>query len=413
MQRILPAFLLAACSGGPDIPEVKSDVERDLAPAVSASEYQSLVAGNTAFAANLYRQVSSESGNLFMSPHSISTALAMTYAGANSSTKTQMAEALHFTLPEAQLHAAFNKLDLDLASRAQGTSSEEIPFRLTTANALFGQDGWTFMTPFLDALARNYDAGMRILDFESDPESSRLTINSWVEDKTNERIKNLLPQGSITSLTRLVLANAIYFTAAWETPFEASETADRPFKLASGETVSVSTLHQSEKRGYGEGDGYRVAELPYDGGKLSMVVVVPDDLRAFETSLDAAKLAEITESLGEHLLDLTLPKFKFDAPLGLKETLRALGMVEAFEENVADFSGIDGTRRLVITDVLHKGFVAIDEKGTEAAAATAVVAGITSAPEPATLVVDKPFMLFIRDKPTGAILFVGRVVDQR
>lgn len=414
MQRIPFALLLAACTGGPDIPEVKSDVERDLAPDVSASEYQALVAGNTAFAADLYRQVSEKPGNLFMSPHSISTALAMTYAGANSSTETQMAAALHFTLPEAQLHAAFNKLDLELASRAADATGNEIPFRLTPANAIFGQDGWTFMTPFLDALSRNYGAGMRILDFESDPESSRLTINEWVETKTNERIKNLLPQGSVTALTRLVLTNAIYFSAAWETPFKSSETADRPFHLAgSEETVSVSTLHQSEELGYGEGDGYRAAELPYDGGKLSMVVVVPDDLRTFEATLDAEKLAAITSSVSVHLLDITLPKFKFDAPLGLKDTLSNLGMAEAFEEGAADFSGIDGTRRLRISDVLHKGFVAIDENGTEAAAATAVVINTDSVPQPATLVVDKPFLFFIRDRPTGAILFIGRVVDPR
>jgi len=413
MQRILPAVLLAACTGGTDIPEVKSDVKRDLAPDVTPSDYQSLVAGNTAFAADLYRQASVKQGNLFMSPHSISTALAMTYAGANSSTEAQIAQALHFTLPELQLHAAFDKLDLDLASRADDATGETIPFRLTTANAMFGQQGWTFMTPFLDTLARNYGAGMRILDFEHAAEASRVTINDWVEDKTNDRIKNLLPEGSIASSTRLVLTNAIYFSAAWATPFDSSQTADRPFHLASGETISVSTLHQAEENGYGEGDGYRAAELGYDGGKLSMVVVVPDDLAAFEASLDAAKLTAITSSISHHLLDITLPKFQFDAPLGLKDVLMNLGMTEAFEDGAADFSGIDGTRRLVISDVLHKGFVSLDEKGTEAAAATAVVFGETSVPQPATLVVDKPFFFLIRDRPTGAILFVGRVVDPR
>lgn len=416
MKSLLACVLLAACTDGsgiPEIPEVKSELQRDMAPDVSASDLAAAVAGNTAFAADLYREVRDQQGNLFMSPHSISTALAMTYAGASGTTATQMADVLHFTLAPEQLHPAFNKIDLELASRATSASGKTIPFRLTTANAIFGQTGWELLRPFLDTLAVNYGAGLRVLDFAADPEAQRLLINDWVEAKTNDRIKDLLPAGSITDLTRLVLTNAIYFSAAWDEPFDASETADRPFTIAGGQTVSVPTLHQDHERGYGEGAGYRAAELPYDGNQLSMVVVVPDDLAAFEASLSAEKLGEITDSISTHLLDLTLPKFKFEAPLGLKKTLVNLGMPDAFAPDVADFSGIDGTRRLAITDVLHKGFVAIDEKGTEAAAATAVIVGTTSIPEPATLVVDKPFVFFIRDIPTGAILFIGRVVDPR
>ena len=414
MKRLLALALLTACSdsGTTEIPEVRSDVNRELQPNVTATEYSALVTGNTEFAADLYRAVREEPGNLFMSPHSISIALAMTYAGASTNTAAQMADTLHFTLPPAQLHAAFNKLDLELASRAANASGDTIPFRLTTANSIFGQKDKTFEQPFLDALARNYGAGLRVLDFLTDPEGARLTINDWVEDKTNDKIKELLPQGSIDNGTRLVLTNAIYFSAAWEEPFPVSGTADRPFYLSNEQSVSVPTLHQVHERGYGAGEGYRAAELPYDGGQLSMVVVVPDDLATFEATLDATRINSIMDSLSTHLLDLTLPKFSFDAPLGLKDVLYGLGMVDAFTA-AADFSGIDGTRNLVITDVLHKGFVAIDEKGTEAAAATAVIIGETSAPEPATLVVDRPFMFFIRDIPTGAILFVGRVVDPR
>jgi serpin B len=414
MKRLLSLAVLAACSDSTtDIPEVRSDVNRDLQPNVSAADFGTLVAGNTQFAADLYRAVYEKPGNLFMSPHSISIALAMTYAGANTQTAAQLADTLHFTLPGEQLHAAFNKLDLELASRAANATGNTIPFRLTTANAIFGQKDKTFAQPFLDALARNYGAGMRVLDFAADPDAARSTINGWVEDRTNDKIKDLLPEGSITDLTRLVLTNAIYFSAAWDEPFSASETADRTFRLAGGQTISVPTLHQVHERGYGAGEGYRAAELPYDGGQLSMVVVVPDDLASFEASLDAQRIDAIVESISTHLLDLTLPKFKFEAPLGLKEVLYGLGMVDAFTPGAADFSGIDGTRDLVITDVLHKGFVAIDEKGTEAAAATAVIVGDTSAPEPATLAVDKPFVFFIRDRPTGAILFVGRVLDPR
>lgn len=414
MKRLLPLVLLAACGdSATDIPEVRSSLDRDLTPDVSDADFATFVADNTELAIKLYRAVHGQPGNLFMSPHSISTALAMTYAGAKGTTATQMADALSFTLPDATLHAAFNKLDLELASRADAASGDTIPFRLTTANAIFGQQDKTFLSPFLDTLARNYGAGLRVLDFIADPEGARITINDWVEDKTNDRIQDLLPPGTITSMTRLVLANAIYFSAAWDQPFPPSETANRPFTLADGTTVSVPTLHHVHDRGYGEGDGYRAAELPYDGGQLSMVVVVPDDLAAFEASLDAQRLGAIFDSISTHLLDLTLPKFRFEAPLGLREVLVELGMVDAFSPSAADFSGIDGTRDLFITDVLHEGFVSVDEKGTEAAAATAVIIGTTGLPELATLVVDKPFLFFIRDRPTGAILFVGRVVDPR
>jgi serpin B len=413
MKRLLPLVLLVGCGdSATDIPEVRSDLDRDLQPTVTASELDALVAGNTEFATDLYKQVRDKPGNLFMSPHSISTALAMTWAGASTNTAAQMADTLHFGLPAVQQHAAFNKLDLELASRAANAQGDTIPFRLTTANAIFGQEGKTFMVPFLDTLARNYGAGMRVLDFEGDPDGSRVTINDWVEDKTNDRIKDLLPEGSVTDATKLVLTNAIYFSAAWAEPFEASATADGPFWIGGDSQVVVPFLHGNHEQGYAAGDGWKAAELPYDGGQLSMVVIVPDNLAAFEAALSPQLLDTIMDAMHAYALDLKLPKFRFDAPLGLKDVLVALGMTDAFNE-AADFSGIDGTRNLLIQDVLHKGFVSIDEKGTEAAAATAVLVGDTAAPEPATLVVDRPFLFLIRDKPTGAILFVGRVVDPR
>ena len=412
MKRLLPLVLLAACGDTTtDIPEVRSNLARNTEPDVSPSDMAALVAGNTAFATDLYKQVHDQPGNLFMSPHSISTALAMTWAGAATTTADQMATTLHFTLPPAQQHAAFDQLDLDLASRATKATSDTIPFRLTTANAMFGQDGMTFMAPFLDTLAVNYDAGMRVLDFAKDPEGSRVTINQWVEDKTNDRIKDLLPEGSVDGAA-LVLTNAIYFSGAWETPFDASNTADRTF-LAGGTTqVSVPFLHGTHENGYAAGDGWRAAELAYDGDDLAMDLIVPDDLASFEASLSPQILGGIVDAMSVHELDLSLPKFKFDAPLPLKHVLVALGMTDAFDSK-ADFSGIDGGHDLMILDVLHKGFVSVDEKGTEAAAATAVILGDSAAPEAATLVVDRPFLFLIRDKPTGAILFVGRVVDPR
>ncbi len=418
MRRTLALFALAlapaGCSDSTDIPEIRSDLERDTTPDVAPAELAELVAGNADFAAAVYRLAgAAESGNLFLSPHSISTALAMTYAGAAGTTATQMAAALRFTLPEAKLHAAFNTLDLALAERARSASGETIPFRLTTANSIWGQDGMAFQDPFLDTLAVNYGAGLRVRDFLRDPEGARADINAWVEDRTNDRIKELIKPNVITPDTRLVLTNAIYFSAAWAEPFEAAQTADRPFFLGGGDAqVMVPSLHQDGDYGYAEGEGFRAAELPYDGHQLSMVVIEPDDLAAFEAALTGERLQQIVASLQGYKVDLTLPKFRFDAPLELKPILSSLGMTDAFSE-AADFSRIDGTRSLMITDVVHKGFVGIDEQGTEAAAATAVIVGPTSVPETATLVVDRPFLFFIRDRPTGAILFVGRVVDPR
>ncbi len=413
MKTTLGLILLGACTGGyQEPPEVKSDLARDTTPDVSDQQLGALVGGNTEFAADLYRQVHTESGNLFLSPHSISTALAMTYAGAAGNTATQMADTLHFTLPPDQLHAAMDALDLDLASRAHDADSTVRPFQLHTANSIWGQTGKAFEAPFLDTLAVDYGAGLHVLDFSTAPDAARGEINDWVDQKTQHKILDLLPEGAVTSDTALVLTNAIYFSAAWQTPFDAANTQAGPFTTGGDAQVSVPMLHGSSMAGYGEGAGYKAGALPYDGGKLEMIVVVPDDLAAFESGLTAAKLAEITSSIAGSDLDLTMPKFTFSAPLQLDHALAALGMTDAFT-SAADFSGIDGLHDLAISAVLHQGFVGVDEAGTEAAAATAVVIGPTSIPEHHTLVADRPFVFLIRDIPTGEILFLGRVVDPR
>jgi serpin B len=414
MKRLLAIALVTGCATDPsstDIKEVRSETPHDLQPDVTDSELATLVQGNTEFAVDLYHEASVKDGNLFMSPYSVSTALAMTYAGASTNTATQMAATLHFDLPADKLHAAFDKLAIELAARGQNAKADTIPFRLTTANAIFGATDMTLLDPFLETLARSYDAGVRVLDFAADPDAARERINAWVEDRTNDRIKDLLPAGSISEATRLVLTNAIYFSAAWAEPFEASETADHTFTTAAGAPVTVPFVHGVQERGYAQGSGYKAAELPYDGDELSMIVVVPDDLASFESSMTADVLAGIAATTKTYALDLTLPKFEFDAPLPLKQTLVDLGMTDAFDSDLADFSDIDGLRDLFIGDVLHKGFISVNENGTEAAAATAVVLNGDAAPEPATLVVDKPFVFFIRDRATGAILFIGRVVD--
>jgi serpin B len=381
---------------------------------VTEAELAELALGNRAFAFDLYQILREEEGNLFFSPYSISLALAMTYGGARDGTEAQMAEALHFTLPQDRLHPAFDTLDQILASRGEGAEGKDGEgFRLNVVNALWGQEGYDFLPAFLDLLAENYGAGMRLVDFINSSEQARITINDWASDETEGRIQDLIPPGILNSLTRLVLTNAIYFNAAWAEPFEPKLTRDGPFYLIDGSEVTVPMMRQTTSLGYAEGEGYQAVELPYDGGELSMVILLPEagGLAAFEDSLDAGQLDAIMDGLAYQQVALTLPKFEFDSDFSLSAALSRLGMPVAFSSD-ADFSGMTGNRELFIAEVLHKAFVSVDEAGTEAAAATAVMMQLTMAPEsPPEVKVDHPFLFLIRDLETGTILFVGRVVD--
>jgi serpin B len=419
MKRIIVILLIAvigigiiACAQPVSGSVLQSDKPRDTSPAASQTDLAELVKGNTTFAFDLYRIIKDEDGNLFYSPYSISQALAMTYAGARGDTAAQMAEALEFWLPQDRLHPAFNGLDLALASRGEGAAGKDDEgFRLHVVNAIWGQTGFDFLDEYLDVLAENYGAGLRILDFQSEPEASRVTINDWVAEQTEQRIKDLIPEGSINDLTRLVLTNAIYFNAAWMNPFEEDATSNADFHLLDGSTVTVPMMHQTESLGYAAGDGYQAVELPYDGHELSMVILLPEDFEAFEGSLTGEQVEKIVAGLEHQQVSLAMPKFEYDYRLGLKSALAALGMPIAFTTD-ADLSGMDGKRDLYIQDVLHKAFVSVDEAGTEAAAATGVVVGVTSAPlEPVEVTLDHPFVYFIRDIETGAVLFVGRVAN--
>lgn len=390
---------------------VMSDQQRLTSPSVPSADLEALVDGNTAFALDLYQRLRGEQGNLFYSPHSMSIALGMTWAGARGTTEQDMAAALRFTLPQDRLHPAFNALDLALASRGQGAQGVDGQgFRLNVANALWGQIKYHFEDPFLDTLAVNYGAGMHVVDFIEAPSQALDLINGWVEDRTEGRIKDILGPDAINSGTRLVLTNAVYFNAAWETPFEEANTSPAPFTTQAGTQVDAPMMRGSVQAPYGEGTGFAAVELPYDGRELSMVLVLPEDLASFEGSLDTARLDEVLGSLGEHQVDIGLPKFKFESKFDMVPPLEELGMGVAFSGD-ADFSGINGQGGLSITDVIHQAFVAVNEAGTEAAAATAVVVGETSAPEPAQITFDRPFLFFIRDIATGAVLFVGRVSD--
>ena len=393
---------------------LRSEKPRITSPEVNESDLVTLVDGNSEFAFDLYQALKEADGNLFYSPYSISQALAMTYAGARSETEKQMSDTLHFALSQGQLHPAFNGLDIELSKRGEGAQGKDGEgFRLNIVNAIWGQKDYNFLADFLDILAENYGAGLRVLDFVNAPEESRITINDWVSEQTEGRIENLIPEGSIDALTRLVLTNAIYFNAAWQFPFNEEATADGPFYLLDGGEVIVSMIRQTESLGYTEGDDYQAVELPYDGRELSMVILLPKEgqFEAFENSMDYQMIEKIISGISYQQVNLTMPKFEFESEFSLKEALTAMGMPVSFSAD-ADFSGMTGNRDLAIDDVLHKAFVSVDEAGTEAAAATAVIMTLTAVPSPPVqIAVERPFIFLIRDIETGAVLFVGRVLN--
>jgi serpin B len=420
-------IVLAAC-GEPaaDIQEFpgvtvaqSTTVPRDEHPQVGAGDLAELVQGNANLAADLFGKLSADSeGNVFLSPHSISLALAMTYPGARGQTASQMRSALRFSLSDQALHPAFNALDLSL----QKVNTSDGQIQLEVANAVWGQEGWHFTPTYLDLLSRHYGAAMYLLDFGSAPEPSRATINDWVAARTRDRIQDLLPAGSVTELTRLVLTNAVYFYGRWLRTFDERQTRDRDFTTLSGRVVPAPMMSLDlgalgMELPYADEDGeYQALELPYTGERLAMIVLLPAEsrYRSFERSLDGARLTAITNALSETTLaEVRLPKFSFtSASISLKPVLGSLGMLDAFAPGMADFSGIDDTTDLFIQDVVHKAFVSVDESGTEAGAATGVIIGVTSAPPPPKrFIADRPFVFLIRDKQTGAILFIGRITN--
>ena len=397
--------------------ELRSSKKRS-APAATGGDLAELVSGNSAFAFDLYRTLAEEDGNLFYSPYSISVALAMTYAGARGETERQMADTLHYLLPQGRLHTSFNSLDLELASMADAPEDEGDAFTLNLANAVWGQHDYEFLAPFLDVLAENYGAGVRPTDFVGSPEESRVRINDWVAEQTEDKVKDLIPEGAIDGSTRMVLTNAIYFNARWFHPFFKHLTSARPFRLLDGSEVDVPMMMMAaaERLGYADGDGYQAVELPYRGRDMWMTILLPDagTFREFEESMDADLVAGILGDIEREYVELTMPKFEFESEFSLKETLKAMGMPNAFDGFTADFSGMDGRSCpgvcLLISDAFHKAFVSVDEEGTEAAAATGIVVILESArPPPKKVMVDRPFIFLIRDRATDVILFVGRV----
>ena len=385
-----------------------------------ASGDGALAAGNTRFALALYGGLCGKKGNLFVSPYSISAALAMTRQGARGETARQMDEVLHFP---ADCAAAFGKLDAALEAPEvsvyrDGKSVREPAYAFSVANALWMQQGYPLLPAFLDSMKDAFGAGLERTDF-GQTEAARSQINEWVEKETRERIRDLVPEGAITPLTRLVLANAIYLKAGWADPFKKAATKDEPFRLAAGGgTVDVPLMRRTGRYRYAEADGLQVLELPYRGNALSMVVLLPakvDGLPAVEDALDAEHLAAWLGALASTQVEVHLPRFEVTQGLNLNEVLAGLGMKDAFSAQDADFSGMTEAERLSIGAVIHKAFVAVDEVGTEAAAATAVamlgMGAPVRQPDPVVFRADRPFLFLIRHAATGTVLFLGRLVD--
>jgi len=381
--------------------------------AVSAqenSDLQTLVKGNNAFALDLYAQLKTQEGNIFLSPYSISTALAMTFIGARGTSEKQMAQVLHFTLEQKRMHSAFSDLRIQLKNCVK----EDI--ELNIANALWLQTGHNFLSDFLGLTREHYDAGFNHVDFAKDNEAARKKINIWVEQKTNDKIQNLIKPGMITSLTRLVLTNAIYFKGKWANQFEEELPQENPFYITPETTVDVPMMNQEDRFKYFESDELQVLEVPYKGDDLSMVILLPikkDGLTKLEDSVNTDRFQEWMNALAWRQVTVFFPKFTMTCEFQLRSALAAMGMPIVFTTK-ADFSGMTGEKDLFISRVVHKAFVDVSEEGTEAAAATGVIMELTSVVEPTPPTVfraDHPFIFMIRDNHSGSILFIGRVVD--
>ncbi len=401
-RQLTCAVLLVVVSGG--LPWTRPNVAL---AGPTGGDQEAVVAGNTEFALDLYARLRTDDGNLFLSPYSVSTALAMTYAGARGETARQMADVLHFSLEQERLHPALAGLESSVKAAGDGAGCS-----LHVANALWGQKGERFLEGFLALTKKYYGAGFQEVDFAGAAEQARQTINAWVADQTRQKIKELLQGGDVDSATALVLTNAIYFKGSWASQFDPRHTKDAPFRIKDGEKVVVPMMHQVRKFAFASAGDLDILELPYAGDRLSMLLLLPkavDGLADLEQSLSKEKLDKWQGSLHEQAVRVGLPRFKLESRLDLATTLEALGMSDAFSASRADFSGITGRRDLFISLVIHQAQVDVNEEGTEAAAATAV--GLKMGAPPTAFVADHPFLFLIRDRQTGSILFLGRVAN--
>jgi serpin B len=403
-------FLLLSCTEAQ--PSTLDEIAARALPYTSTAGKASVVEGINAFALDLHKRLAlGGNGNLFFSPFSIESALAMTYAGARENTESQMATALHYNLLQADLHPAFGAFIADM--KAAGARDG---YTLSTANAVWGQSDYHFLEDFRTILENSYGAPLKPVDFGIDPDAARVSINTWVSDQTAQRINDLLPDGSIDNATRMVLANAIYFKGTWARTFDKGDTADGSFHLPDGSTAAVPMMQQEAQFHFGQNGMVKILELPYSTGDLSMIFILPLEtggLSAVENALTPTALQTWLSLLSPvEELPVAIPRFGFTAAFRLASELSALGMTDAFSPDFADFSGITTLERLFIGNVFHKAYVNVNEEGTEAAAATAVTVGTTAMPMN-DFRADHPFLFFIRHNRSGAILFFGRVTDPR
>jgi serpin B len=429
--KIGAALPLSASLAGPTWGHRAAQAMPALAQDAAIAE---LVAGNTAFALHLYAALrGTVAGNLLVSPYSVSQALAMTYAGARGETAEQMAETLYFSEDQNALHTAFGALTADLVARGNAAASRDRrqPARtLNAANGLWGEQTYPFSAAYTAALERYYGTELHEADFISAPEATREEINAWIEDQTEDRIQDMLAPGTIPRFTTFVLANAIYFYGDWEHPFDPADTRDDSFILLGGTTVTVPFMTNWAYVPYARGKGFQVLELPYADSGFALTIILPDagQFDAIDMALNVNRLDVAVPGLTVNLLDVAvnrtvetnvafyLPKFTFDtATMKLNDPLQSLGMVDAFDPDRANFIGmVDAVPppSPVIGQVMHKAFIAVDERGTEAAAATVVIGSpAATGPEPIEVRIDRPFLFLIRDTVTGTILFLGRVLE--
>jgi len=418
--------LLSACGSDPgrppadpgvvrpsDVALVSSDVKR--AEGLTAAVPDAVGALHL-LGAGLYAELAGSSVNLALSPYSVAVALAMTQNGARGQTLDEMSAVLGGVDP-GRLNGGLNALTRhveSLAGTQEKQDGKKAEIALRAANTLFGEVSTRFEADFLDTLAREYGAGLQAVDYVNDFEAARLAINDWTSERTEGRITDLIPEGVLNELTRLVLVNALYLKAPWEKPFEKEVTVDGDFHLLDGSTVSVPMMSLETRSGLlGSGDGWQALQMPYAGRKLVMTVVLPDEGRLpdVEGELAGGGLPAMLASVRPAEVAVTLPRWTFRTEAPLKDTLTALGMPTAFDKVRADFSGMTAEEKLFIAAVLHQTFIAVDEEGTEAAAATAVVAEAVSAPQFVPFTADRPFLFAIHDVEHGTPLFLGRVAD--